>query len=128
MAALLLGVFGGLALLLCAIGLYGVVDFSVSARTREIGIRISLGAQRGVVVGSMMKDVLKWVGIGGLVGYSAAVALARLIQGLLFGVGAGDPFTLTLVVLLLGGVAMVAAFVPARRATRVNPVEALRME
>jgi len=127
-AALLLGVFGGLALFLAAIGLYGAVNFSVSSRTREIGIRMSLGADRRSVIGSTMKGAMGMVALGGLLGLAASYALARVIQGLLFGVDAGDPLTLILVPALLCGVAFVAALIPARRATRVNPVEALRTE
>jgi len=127
-AALLLGVFGGLALLLAAIGLYGAVNFSVSSRTREIGIRMSLGADRGSVIGSMMKGAMAVVALGGLLGLAASYALARVVQVLLFGVEAGDPLTMVLVPVLLCGVAFVAALIPARRATRVNPVEALRTE
>jgi macrolide transport system ATP-binding/permease protein len=128
MAALLLGVFGGLALFLAAIGLYGAVNFSVSSRTREIGIRISLGAEHGSVIRGMMKGAMGVVALGGILGLAASYALARVIQGLLFGVEAGDPVTLILVPVLLGSVAFVAALIPARRATKVNPVEALRSE
>jgi ABC-type antimicrobial peptide transport system permease subunit len=127
-AALLLGVFGGLALLLCAIGLYGIVDYSVSSRTREVGIRMSLGARGRDVMATMVKGTLVWVAVGGAVGLAGAYALARIVQGFLFGVGAGDPLTMVLVPLLLGAVALAAAFVPARRAVSVNPVEAIRTE
>jgi predicted permease len=127
-AAILLGVFGGLALLLAAIGLYGVVNFSVSSRTREIGIRMSLGADRTAVIRSMMGGALTVVLVGGALGLAAAVVLSRVVQRFLFGVGAGDPVTLILVPGLLLGVAFVAALVPARRATRINPTEALRTE
>ena len=127
-AALLLGAFGSLAPFLAAIGLYGAVNFSVSSRTREIGIRMSLGADRSSVIGSLMKGELRVVALGGLLGLVAAYALARVIQVFLYGIGAGDPLTFTLVPALLGAVAAVAAFVPAQRATGVNPTEALRTE
>jgi predicted permease len=127
-AALLLGVFGGLALLLSAVGLYGVVDYSVSSRTREVGIRMSLGARGRDVMAAMVRGTLVWVAVGGVVGLAGAYALARIVQGFLFGVGAGDPLTMVLVPLLLGAVASAAALVPARRAVSVNPVEAIRTE
>jgi ABC-type antimicrobial peptide transport system permease subunit len=127
-AALLLGVFGGLALFLAAIGLYGAVNFSVSSQTREIGIRMSLGAKQKSVIGGLMKGAMGVVAVGGILGLAASYALARVIQSLLFGVGAGDPLTLISVPILLCGVAFVAALVPALRATRVNPTEALRTE
>jgi predicted permease len=127
-AAILLGTFGGLALLLAAIGLYGVVNFSVSSRTREIGIRMSLGADRLSVIRKMMGGAMGVVAVGGALGLMASYILARVVQRFLFGVGPGDPVTLILVPLLLSGVAFLAALVPARRATRVNPTEALRTE
>jgi len=127
-AALLLGVFGALALFLAAIGLYGAVNFSVSSQTREIGIRMSLGAKQGTVIGSMMKGAMGVVALGGVLGLAASYAIARVIQGLLFGVSAGDLPTMILVPVLLCGVAFLAAMIPARRATKVNPVEALRTE
>ncbi|MGD2122494.1 MAG: ABC transporter permease [Gemmatimonadota bacterium] len=127
-AALLLGAFGGLALLLAAIGLYGVVNFSVSSRTREIGIRMSLGANRSKVIGIMMKEAMGVVAIGGVLGLAAAYVLARLVQVFLFGIQPGDPVTMILVPLLLGSVALAAGFVPARRAIRIDPTQALKTE
>ncbi|MFC1660305.1 ADOP family duplicated permease [Gemmatimonadota bacterium] len=128
LAALLLGVFGGLALLLAAIGLYGVVNFSVATLTREIGIRMSLGAEGGTVIATVMKGAMGVVVLGGILGLALAFALARVIQVFLFGVRPGDPLTMSLVPALLCGVAFVAALIPARRATRVNPTEALQSE
>jgi predicted permease len=128
MAALLLGVFGGLALTLATIGLYGVVSFSVSQRTQEMGIRLSLGADSGAVRSMVIRSAMGLAGIGGVAGLAAALGLAQLIRHLLYGVGPWDPMTILGVPLLLGGVAAAAALIPARRASRVNPVEALRYE
>jgi predicted permease len=128
MAALLLGVFGVLALTLATIGLYGVVSFSVSRRTREVGIRMSLGADAIGVIAMVMRGAMELVGIGGIAGLAAAVGLAQLMRHVLYGVGPWDPMTILGVPILLGCVAAVAAFIPARRASRVNPVEALKSE
>ena len=128
MAALLLGIFGALALSLATIGLYGVVSFTVSQRTQEMGIRLSLGADAGAVMGMVMRGAMGLVGIGGIVGLAAAIGLAQLIRHILFGVGPWDPMIILGVPLLLGCVAALAALIPARRASRVNPVEALKYE
>ena len=128
LAAWYLGSFGLMALLLAAIGLYGVVSLTVSRRTREVGIRMSIGADAGRVVGMVLKGSLGSVAVGGVVGLVLAVLMAHLIQSFLFGVQAADPATLIVVPILLGSVAVLAAFVPARRASRVDPVEALRRE
>jgi predicted permease len=127
-AAILLGAFGVLALVLAAVGLYGVVNFAVSRRTREMGIRMSLGADTGTLAVAMMRGAITVVAFGGLIGLAFSFALARVIQGFLLGVRAGDPLVMLTVPVLLGGVALTAAFIPARKATRVNPVEALRSE
>jgi len=128
MAALLLGMFGALALTLATIGLYGAVSFSVSQRTHEVGIRMSLGADAKAVMAMVMRGALAVVVIGGIVGLAAAAGLAQLIRTVLYGVGPWDPGTLLGVPLLLVCVAALAAWIPARRASRVNPVEALRSE
>ena len=128
LAAAYLGTFGMMALLLAAIGLYGVVSLSVSRRTREVGIRMSIGADAGRVVAMVLRGSLKSVAVGAVIGLVLAMGLALLIQSFLFGVEAADPATLIAVPLLLGSVAVLAAFVPARRASRVDPVEALRTE
>jgi ABC-type antimicrobial peptide transport system permease subunit len=128
LAAAYLGTFGMMALLLAAIGLYGVVSLSVSRRTREVGIRMSIGADAGGVVAMVLKGSLRSVAVGAAIGLVLAIGLAMLIQSFLFGVEALDPATLIAVPLLLGSVAVLAAFVPARRASRVDPVEALRTE
>lgn len=128
MAALLLGVFGALALTLATIGLYGAVSFSVSQRTHEVGIRMSLGANAKAVMAMIMRDALAVVLVGGACGLAAALGLAQLIRTVLYGVGPWDPGTLLGVPLLLVCVAAVAALIPARRASRVNPVRALKYE
>jgi predicted permease len=128
LAAAFLGTFGLLALFLAAIGLYGVVSLSVSRRTRELGIRMAVGADRGSVVGMVLRGSLASVALGGLLGLGLAFAGALLIRSFLFGVEPADPATLVTVPILLGLVAAAAAFLPARRASRVDPVEALRTE
>jgi putative ABC transport system permease protein len=125
---LLLSIFGALALAMAVIGVFGVINYSVAQRTQELGIRIALGAQRSdivkLVVGQGM--VLAILGVG--LGLGGAIALTRLISDLLFAVSPTDPVTLTAVSLLLAGVALLASYIPARRAMRVDPIEALRRE
>ena len=128
MAALLLGAFGVLSLILAAIGLYGVVSFSVAQRTREMGIRMSLGANAVTVMSMVLRDAMAVVGIGGAVGLAATFGLTHLVRHALYGVGPWDPITIIGVPLLLCCVATVAALIPAHRASRVNPVQALKYE
>ncbi|HSR40828.1 MAG TPA: FtsX-like permease family protein, partial [Longimicrobiales bacterium] len=128
MAATLVGAFALLALTLATVGLYGVVSYSVAARTREMGIRLSLGADRTSVVALVMRHGLVLTGLGAVVGIVGALVGSRLVSGFLIGVAPWDPVTLVGVPLLLLAVAATAAFVPARRASRIDPSEALRRE
>jgi predicted permease len=126
--AQLLGMFAGLALLLAAIGTYGVLAYMVTERRREIGIRMALGAHQGTVVADVMRQGLSLAGVGIGVGVLAALGLGRLVASLLFGVGAADPMTLVAVVGTIAAVAALASGLPAWRASRVDPTIALRSE
>jgi putative ABC transport system permease protein len=126
--AMLLSIFAGTALLLTAIGIYGVMAYSVSQRTSEIGIRIALGAGKNSIFRLIVGQAMTIVGISLVLGVIAAFAATRLLNSLLFGVGASDPVTFLGVVLLVSSVAFLAAWLPARRATRVDPIIALRAE
>jgi len=128
LAAWLAGIFGLLAALLAAIGLYGVIAYSVARRTREIGVRMALGAGRGHVLSLVLREVLALVGVGVAVGVPAALALTRLARSMLYGVEPHDPATLSGAVLLMAGFAALAGYPPARRAARVDPMVALRCE
>jgi putative ABC transport system permease protein len=125
---LVLGLLASVALLLAGAGIHGVLSYTVSQRTREIGIRVALGAQPGRVVALVVGEGLRLAALGTLLGVVGAWALTRLISGLLYGVTATDPITFAAVPLLLAVVAVIASLVPARRATRVDPVMALRAE
>lgn len=127
-AVVLLGIFGALALLLAAIGLYGVLAFAVSQRTREIGIHMALGARARDVLIMVIKQGMSLVLVGIIFGVAGAYAVTRTIQSLLFEVGTTDPLTFVAVLVLLAVVGFVASYVPARRATKVDPLEALRYE
>lgn len=123
-----LGLFGVLGMILAAVGIYGVMAYSVSQRRREIGIRVALGARRNDVTGMVLKQGLRLAALGALLGLAGAALLGRLVQSLLYDVSALDPVAFTVVPAVLVGVAALAVYIPARRAARGDPVAALRAE
>jgi putative ABC transport system permease protein len=125
---MLLGIFAAVAMFLAAIGIYGVIAYSVAQRTREIGIRMALGAQRGEMLRMVLRQSLSVVLIGIALGLVAAFAATRLLASLLYGVGSNDLFTYASVVFLLGSAALLASYIPARRAMKVDPIIALRAD
>jgi predicted permease len=125
---ILIGFFGIVALLLATAGVFGVMAYSVSRRTREIGVRVALGAASGDVLKMMVNQGLRTILIGVAIGIAGSLALTRTVESLLFGVTPTDPLTFGAVTLLLVGVALLACFIPARRATKVDPMVALRYE
>ena len=126
--AALFSIFGGLALGLAVVGLYGVKAYSVARRTREIGIRMALGAQAGAVLRMIMREGSIMLVSGVAIGLLLAVATAKIVSGILYGVGALDPVAFTVAPVVLTVAALVAMWLPARRATRVDPVQALHAE
>ncbi len=128
MIAVLLSIFGSGALLLAAIGIYGVMGYSVAQRTHEIGIRMALGAEQQDILKLIVGQGMVLVAIGAGIGLALALAATRVLKSLLFGISATDPLTFTVVLLVLVGVALLACYLPARRATKVDPLEALRYE
>ncbi|HEU4620175.1 MAG TPA: FtsX-like permease family protein, partial [Gammaproteobacteria bacterium] len=126
--AIVIGALGGIGMLLAALGLYGVLSYLVARRTREIGIRLALGSRPRAVMRMVLGTAASLTLVGLALGLGTALVAARLAAGFLFGVGAQDPVTFAAAGLLFAGVAFVAAYGPARRATRVDPSEALRSE
>jgi ABC-type antimicrobial peptide transport system permease subunit len=124
----LIGGFAAATVILAIAGMYGVMSFSTSQRTREFGVRLALGAERRDIARLVVGDGLKLAGLGVIAGIVTALPLTRLLQALLFGVTAADPLTFALVSLALLIVAAAACYVPARRALKVDPVESLRVE
>ena len=124
----LLGAFAGLALVLSALGIYGVLTYSVARRTREIGVRLALGAQPVSLLRLVIGDGGRLVSIGILAGVAAGLLLTRLLAGLLYGVGPSDLVTFVAGALVLASVSLLACYIPARRAMRVDPIEVLRQE
>ena len=125
---ILLGIFAAVALLLAAIGIYGVISYSVVQRTREMGIRSALGATARDILHLVLRNGMTTVVLGLLIGVTGIFALSRVLSTLIFEVGERDPVTISSVAFLLAGVALVACYLPARRATKVNPIVALREE
>jgi putative ABC transport system permease protein len=125
---LLFGLFAALATLLAAVGIFGVMSYSVTLQTREIGLRMALGAQPGEVLGLILKQGLLLTSIGIGIGLAGALALTRVMSGLLFGVGSTDPATFAAIVVLLTLVSLIACYLPARRATRIDPLIAMRYD
>src|SRR5262249_47586769 len=120
--------FGLLALLLVCIGLYGMMSYGVARRTNEIGIRMALGSQRGDVIWMVMRETLLLVIIGVVIGLAASLAANRLIESMLYGLTPNDPTTILLAMLLMTSVAAFAGYLPARRASLIDPLAALRYE
>jgi hypothetical protein len=126
--AALFSIFGGLALVLATVGVYGVKAYSVARRTREIGIRMALGAQRGTVQWMILREGTVMLASGVLLGLLLAAGTGKLISGMLYNVGALDPLAFTIAPVVLAAAALLATWLPARRATRISPMAALRTE
>jgi len=124
----LLGIFAGMAVLLSAAGLYGVISYLVAQRTREIGVRVALGAQKWDVIGLVMRQGAALAAAGIVLGLLGALGLTRVLESLLYGVSARDPLTYAALAALFAGVALVATWLPAERASKVDPILAIRNE
>ncbi|MBV9622501.1 MAG: FtsX-like permease family protein [Acidobacteria bacterium] len=124
----LVGTFGAVALMLASAGVFGVMAHSVSRRTREIGVRVALGANSRDVLTMVLGQGFRTILVGVFIGVAGSLALTRVIQSFLFGVSATDPLTFCAVVVFLAAVALLACYIPARRATKVDPMLALRYE
>jgi putative ABC transport system permease protein len=127
-ASILLTAFAGIALLLAAVGIFGILSYLVNARTHEIGVRMALGANERSVVGLVLRETAWLLGIGSVIGAAGVIAMRGVISGIAFQVDATEPLTVVLTLLALGATALIAGLVPTRRAVRVTPVEALRSE
>ncbi len=127
-STIMLGAFALFALVLAVVGVYGVMSHLVSQGTHDIGVRMALGAQRSRIVGMILRQGAELTGAGVIAGLIGAAALTRVMGTLLFGVGAHDLLTFSIVPLVLGSIALLAVYIPALRATRVDPVVALREE
>src|SRR5208283_2901732 len=123
--ATLSGFFGALALLLATVGLYGVMSYNVARRRNEIGIRMALGAEQSRVLRMVLKEVAILIGVGLAIGLGAAIGTTRFVESFLYGMKPNDPWTLTLAAAILAAVAALAGFLPARRASRLDPMTAL---
>jgi ABC-type antimicrobial peptide transport system permease subunit len=124
----MLGIAASMALALGLVGIYGVISYAVAQRTREIGIRLALGAQKGAVRWIFVRSALALTGVGVVLGLGAAVAIAQLLRSLLFGVSPFDPLSFAAVPVILVAAAALASFLPALRVSAINPVDALRAE
>ena len=124
----LMAIFSGIAMVMAALGIYGVVSYSVAQRTHEFGIRMALGAGSPSVIRLVLRQAMWMLGIGVGIGVPAAAAGTKVLQSFLYGVGARDPVTFIVIPLALAGIGFVASYIPARRATQVDPVVALRCE
>src|SRR5262249_51219473 len=128
MLAALSGVFGVIAVLIACIGLYGVVSYTTSRRTNEIGVRLALGATRGSVIRMVLSESLALVSAGVVLGVPMSLAVARLVSSRLFGVGPADPLTIGAAVMLILAIGALACLVPARRSSKIDPIVVLRCE